>query len=144
MASPDKAVEGQSFRSGIGARMVWIAVGNFRMGDSRGDGEANEKPVREVRISRGYWLGETTVTQAQWEAVVEKDRSYFKGADLPVENVTWDDAVAFCTKLTAQEQLGGRLPLTVEYRLPTEAQWEYACRAGNLGDWAGAPQRMAW
>jgi formylglycine-generating enzyme required for sulfatase activity len=124
--------------------MVWIPPGNFRMGDMEGDGEANEKPVHDVRISAGYWLGETAVTQAQWEDVMGKNQSYFKGADLPVENVSWDDAVAFCTKLSAREHDSGRLPWRIEYRLPTEAQWEYACRAGTTVDYANALPATAW
>jgi formylglycine-generating enzyme required for sulfatase activity len=140
----DNVEEEKSFRNSTGGQMVWIPPGNFRMGDMEGDGEANEKPVHDVRISAGYWLGETAVTQAQWEDVMGKNQSYFKGADLPVENVSWDDAVAFCTKLSAREHDSGRLPWRIEYRLPTEAQWEYACRAGTTVDYANALPATAW
>jgi formylglycine-generating enzyme required for sulfatase activity len=77
------------------------------------------------------------VTQAQWEAVIRNNPSGFKGADLPVEQVSWDDAMAFCRRLTERERAAGRLPDGYVYTLPTEAQWEYACRAGTTGPYAG-------
>jgi formylglycine-generating enzyme required for sulfatase activity len=144
MAFPDQVEEGKNFRSSMGARMVWIAPGTFHMGDSGGIGDPNEKPVHDVRITTGYWLGETVVTQAQWDGVMGSNRSYFKGANLPVENVTWKDAADFCARLTTLEHVTKRLPPSIEYRLPTEAQWEYGCRAWTTGDYAGALPLMAW
>ena len=85
----------------------------------------------EVTLTEGYWLGKYEVTQAQYQAVMGKNPSYFKGDDLPVECVSWDDAANFCAKLTEIERAAGRLPAGYEYVLPTEAQWEYACRAGT-------------
>jgi formylglycine-generating enzyme required for sulfatase activity len=76
-------------------------------------------------------LGKYEVTQAQWERVMGNNPSRFKGADRPVENVSWSDAVEFCKKLTEMEKKAGRLPNGWKYVLPTEAQWEYACRAGT-------------
>lgn len=101
---------------------VKIPAGEFMMGAQ--NGEADEKPVHRVRISSGFEMGKYEVTQAQWEAMMESNPSHFKGANLPVENVSWDDVQRFLEKLNARND--GYL-----YRLPTEAEWEYACRAGT-------------
>jgi formylglycine-generating enzyme required for sulfatase activity len=76
--------------------------------------------------------------------VMGSNPSRFKGDTLPVETISWDDAMAFCQKLTGQEQAAGRLPTGYAYTLPTEAQWEYACRAGTTGDYAGNLDALAW
>ena len=76
-------------------------------------------------------MGKYEVTQAQYQAVMGTNPSKFKGDDLPVERVSWSDATNFCAKLTANEKAAGRLPEGYAYTLPTEAQWEYACRAGT-------------
>ena len=106
--------------------LVLIPAGEFVMGspDSEQGRDSDEGPTHKVRISGPFYLGKTEVTQAQWQAVMDKNPSKFKGsADLPVEHVLWDDAQEFCRKLS---QRVGR-----EIRLPTEAEWEYACRAGT-------------
>ena len=87
---------------------------------------ANEKPGHPVLISKAFYMGKYAVTQAQYEAVMGQNPSQFKGAQNPVETVSWDDATSFCMKLT--ERLRAQV---LEARLPTEAQWEYACRAGT-------------
>jgi serine/threonine-protein kinase len=84
-----------------------------------------------VRISRPCWLGKHEVTQAQWQAIMGSNPSQFKGNDLPVERVSWDDCVTFCEKLTERERAAGRLPEGYVYRLPTEAEWEHAARGGS-------------
>lgn len=86
-----------------------------------------------VYIERPFLLGKYEVTQTQWEAVMGDDPSHFKGENRPVEQVSWNDVMAFCRKLTERERAAGRLPDGYEYTLPTEAQWEYACRAGSTG-----------
>ena len=112
--------------------MNWIEPGTFMMGSPEDElGAGGDETLHEVTLTQGYWLGKYEVTQAQYEAVTGENPSRFKGADLPVENVSWKDAMAFCAKLTAQERAAGRLPEDYEYTLPTEAQWEYACRAGT-------------
>ncbi|MBI2900609.1 MAG: formylglycine-generating enzyme family protein [Planctomycetes bacterium] len=115
---------------GVKMEFVRIKAGEFMMGS--GNGEADEKPVHEVTISRDFWMQTTETTQAQWEAVMGKKPSYFKGADLPVEDVSWENCREFMKKLNekAKEQLEGKTA-----GLPTEAQWEYACRAGSTGKW---------
>ena len=87
---------------------------------------ANEKPAHLVTLTQPFYMGKYTVTQEQYSAVMGSNPSHFKGAQLPVETVSWDDATAFCTKLN--EKLNDK---TLAVRLPTEAQWEYACRAGT-------------
>ena len=112
--------------------MIRIEPGKFRMGSSEEElGRSQTEIQHEVTLSGGYWLGKYMVTQAQYEAVMGSNPSFNQGADLPVEMVSWDDAKAFCKKLTDQERAAGRLPEGYEYNLPTEAQWEYACRAGT-------------
>ena len=119
--------------------MIPIQPGKFQMGAA---GVA--EPITIVTITTGFWLGKTEVTQTQWQAVMGTNPSSFKGPDLPVEQVSWDEAMEFCRKLTERERAAGRLPLGFSYTLPTEAQWEYACRAGTTGDYAGDLNAMAW
>jgi formylglycine-generating enzyme required for sulfatase activity len=118
---------------GVKVKLVWIPPGEFLMGSNNGDGD--EKPVRRVKLTKGFWMGKYEVTQKQYEAVMGSDPSNFKGANLPVETVSWDDAVAFGRKAGV--------------RLPTEAEWEYACRAGtntkfHSGDRENDLARVAW
>ena len=113
--------------------MIWISPGTFRMGSPEYElGRSDDETRHKVTLTQGYWLGKYEVTQAQYEAVMGENPSRFKGADLPVENVSWNDAMAFCAKLTERDQTASRLPRGYEYILPTEAQWEYACRAGTM------------
>ena len=119
---------------GISMEFMPIAAGSFQMGST--SGESDEKPVHQVTISKPFWLAKTEVTQAQWRQVMGSNPSNFRDDTLPVETVGWNDAVEFCRKLTEIEQQAGRLPAGFEYTLPTEAQWEYACRAGTTGDYA--------
>ena len=111
--------------------MMPIPAGKFVMGSPAGekDRDDDEGPQTTVTISKPFWLGKTEVTQAQWKTVMGSDPSYWKGNYLPVESVTWFDAVAFCEKLN--EMKSGSLFAGYRYTLPTEAQWEYACRAGT-------------
>ena len=89
-------------------------------------------------------MAETECTQAQWEAVMGYNPSYSKGADLPVERVTWSEAVEYCRKLTTKHRAEGALPEGWEWRLPTNAEWEYAARAGTKGARPGALNAIAW
>jgi len=106
-------------------KLVRIEAGTFTMGSSatEKDREDDEEPHREVTITEPFHMGLVEVTQEQYEAVMGKNPSHFTGAQRPVEQVSWDDATEFCDKLS---QKTGR-----EVRLPTEAEWEYACRAGS-------------
>ena len=112
--------------------MIWIEPGTFMMGSPEDElGRRDDEVQHQVTLTQGYWLGKYEVTQAQYEAVMGTNPSWYKGADLPVECVSWYDAKEFCSKLTALEREAGRLPEGYRYTLPTEAQWEYACRAGT-------------
>ena len=119
-----------------------IEPGTFQMGSTNGD--ADEKPVTQVTLTKAYWLGKTEVTQAQWSALMGSNPSHFKGDDRPVEKVSWDEAMEYCRKLTARERTADRLPAGYVYTLPTEAQWEYACRSGTTGDYAGNLDSIGW
>jgi formylglycine-generating enzyme required for sulfatase activity len=123
-------------RNWLGMQLVLIPAGEFPMGSSESETgrKPHEGPLHEVTITRPFYLGVCPVTQAQFEAVMGKNPSQFNkshagGPDHPVEQVSWDDAATFCQRLSAypEEKRLGRA-----YRLPTEAEWEYACRAGTI------------
>lgn len=117
---------------GVKMVMVWVPAGSFQMG-SDDLAMLDGQPKSSVTISKPFWIGKTEVTQAQYKRIMGTSPSYFQGSKNPVEKVRWDDAMEFCKKLTERERLAGRLPEGCEYTLPTEAQWEYACRAGAIG-----------
>jgi formylglycine-generating enzyme required for sulfatase activity len=115
---------GQVVANGLGMKFAWCPPGSFMMGSPPQEAERGaDEAQHRVTISKGFYLGIHTVTQAQWHAVMGSDPSHFKGGDLPVESVSWDECVEFCKKLSKREG--------TEYRLPTEAEWEYVCRAGT-------------
>ena len=110
----------------IGMRLLLVPPGEFQMGSPASDRDTSsyEKPQHKVRITKAFYLGVSEVSQEQYERVMGHNPSQFKGdPQRPVENVSWEDAVEFCQELSEQEG--------VMYRLPTEAEWEYACRAGT-------------
>ena len=113
---------------GVKLEMVLIPAGEFMMGspDSDKDAQSWEKPQHRVRITKPFYLGKYLVTQEQWEAVMGNNPSHFKGPKNPVEQVSWDDCQKFLGKLNARIGTQGG-----KFVLPTEAQWEYACRAGS-------------
>jgi formylglycine-generating enzyme required for sulfatase activity len=124
---PTPSESSKTLRNGLGMEFVLIPAGEFMMGSNNGD--SDEKPVHQVRISTPFYLGQYEVTQGQWQAIMGQNPSYFKGevtleATVPVENVSWEDVQEFLRRLNARE--GGP-----KYRLPTEAEWEYAARAGT-------------
>ena len=120
-------------------KLVWCPPGKFMMGPQQ------SKPGQvEVTLTQGFWLGKYEATQHDYQQIMGKNPSYFsaqgegkkdvEGKDttrFPVDQVSWDDALEFCQKLTEQEYKAGRLPAGWGYTLPTRAQWEYACRAGT-------------
>jgi molecular chaperone DnaK (HSP70)/formylglycine-generating enzyme required for sulfatase activity len=116
-----------------GMEFVEVHGGNFDMGDVWGDGRNNEKPVHKVSI-RTFLMGKYPVTQAQWEKVMGDNPSHFKGADRPVEQLSWNDCQEFIKRLN---RASGR-----KYRLPSEAEWEYAARSGGKREkWSGTDEK---
>jgi formylglycine-generating enzyme required for sulfatase activity len=126
-------VEGESFSiPDINLDMLWCKPGAFMMGSPAGEkGRKGNETQHEVTLTKGFYLGKYEVTQEQWEKVKGSNPSKFKGATLPVETVKWDEVIQFCQQLTQMEKAAGRLPEGWVYTLPTEAQWEYACRSGT-------------
>lgn len=128
--------------------LVWIPAGTFMMGSpSTEQGrDPDEGPETQVTISRGFWMGRFEVMQAEYSAIVGTNPSYFTNGSLPfsgvggmvtnealhpVDSVSWDDATNYCARLSEREITSGRLHPKYAYQLPTEAEWEYACRAGG-------------
>ena len=115
-------------------KMIRIKPGTFTMGSPKGEsGRSDDEVQHQVTLTKDYWLGKYEVTQAQYKAImgINPSRNYGIGDNYPVYYVSWKDAMTFCSKLTEIERKAGRLPEGYEYTLPTEAQWEYACRAGT-------------
>ena len=115
-----------AFTNSIGMKFVLVGKGSFMMGSPDSDKEASsdEKPQHRVNITKDFYVGQYEVTQGEWEAVMGSNPSHFKGANRPVESVSWEDAQAFIQKLNEREGTGS-------YRLLTEAEWEYSARAGS-------------
>jgi len=139
--TPDNAAEDpqKSFKNRYGIEMVYIAPGEFIMGSEKND---RQKPVHRVRIGYGFYVSRYEITQAQWRAAMGKLPvttvfDFFIGDNLPVDNADFDDAVHFMNKLN-------NLNDGHNYRLPSEAEWEYACRAGTTGDAYGDLDKIAW
>ena len=118
--------------NGVEFAFRWCPAGTFSMGNLN---DEYINPHHEVTLTKGFWMMETEVTQKQWKAVMGANPGSFKSEDCPVNKVSWNDCQEFCKKCS-------ELGLPVE--LPTEAQWEYACRAGTTGDFAGNVDEMAW
>ena len=120
-------------------KMIWVQPGTFTMGSPITEaGRKTSELERNVTLTEGFYLGKYEVTQAQYEAVMAGNAdglsatpSQFGGSNRPVEQVSWNDVQVFLSRLNQSEQAAGRLQSGWEYALPTEAQWEYACRAGT-------------
>ncbi len=117
-------------------KFCWCPDGRFQMGSPTNEDERapNEDQI-DVEMS-GFWMSKYEVTQGEWQSVMESTPSEFPGERMPVNNVSWDDANAFVEKLTIVERSAGKLQNDWSYRLPSEAQWEYACRAGTTSPFA--------
>lgn len=125
----------------INMEFVVIKPGSFTMGSSQEVGDEDEAPEHKVTITKPFYLGKYEVTQEQWEAVMENNPSEFKGAKQPVDSVSWEECQIFLKKL--QDKTGHK------FTLPTEAQWEFACRAGtttplNFGSSESLLSEYAW
>ncbi|MBL62512.1 MAG: hypothetical protein CMI30_03785 [Opitutae bacterium] len=128
-----RPTEGDNFNfTDLSMEMIWCKAGSFEMGSPFGEkGRDHDENQHEVSLSKGFWLGKHPLTQRQWKAVMGTNPSRFKGDDLPVQMVSWHDASKFCEKLTELAWEANSLPDNYFYHLPTEAQWEYACRANT-------------
>jgi len=162
-------VEGQKWiaelEDGIKMEFMPMPSGHFMMGSNEGDDD--ERPVHRMEFRKSFWMAKTEVTNQQYdqyeqfkqlyvpELSKQKDEKQKRnleknevlmpmGAEYPVCYVSWDDAMEFCKWVTKKERRRGRLPEGYEYTLPTEAEWEYACRAGTTGSYAGNVDSMAW
>ncbi len=152
LSSPAFCQQLKEITNSIGMKFVFISAGTFKMGAPAGDvGSFNAKQhlvakKREVTLTKSYYLGVYEVTQDEYEKVMGNNPSKFRGEKNPIEMMSWIDAVSFCKKVSEipEEKAAGR-----EYRLPTEAEWEYACRAGSTtsfsyGDTAESLGEYAW
>jgi formylglycine-generating enzyme required for sulfatase activity len=144
-AAPPKPLS--TFTNSVGIKFVWLPTGEFLMGSPTSDSLRTLDEVQHpVRLTRQIAMGVHEVTQTQYENVTGSNPSRFRGANHPVDTVSWNDAVAFCDLLSSApaEKAAGR-----KYRLPTEAEWEYACRAGTsmaycFGNEPSRLARYAW
>jgi formylglycine-generating enzyme required for sulfatase activity len=138
-AGEEKVIE---ITPGVTFTLCWCPAGKFTMGSPKSEtNRSDDENQVEVTLSQGFWMAKTEVTHAQWQVVMGNNPSRFEGANRPVENVSWNDAQEFLTKLNVivGNSDGGQMVL------PTEAQWEYACRAGETGPYSGGSiDQVAW
>ena len=127
IAKEKQLYELEKFTNSIDQKFLHIKPGSFTMGSNSGDDD--EKPAHKVTLTKGFYMQTTEVTQKQWRLVMGNNPSSFKGDNLPVEQVSWNDIKKFIEKLNSREG-------TNKYRLPTEAEWEYSCRAGSTSKYA--------
>jgi len=138
-APAGKVAAARTVTNSVGMKLIHAAPGEFVMGSPPTEkGRHRDETPHPVTITRGFYIAAAEVTQAVWQSVMGYNPCKTKGPNLPVHGVSWPDAVAFCKKLSAKE---GKT-----YRLPTEAEWEYACRAGTTGAFAGCgdADKLAW
>ncbi len=121
----------------VNINMIWVTPGTFIMGSPSDElGRTPERETQhEVKITKGYWLAETELTQTQWEKIMGSNPSLHKGENLPVDQVSFDDIQKFLKKVNTNKN---------EFRLPTETEWEYACRAGVEKAYSGNRNSMVW
>ncbi|MFH2092707.1 MAG: bifunctional serine/threonine-protein kinase/formylglycine-generating enzyme family protein, partial [Pseudomonadota bacterium] len=129
-----------NFTNDLGMKLVWIRPGTFTMGSPSSESDRSRDEIQhQVTLAQGYYMMTTEVTQGQWTAVMGSNPSNFKGDNLPVEKVSWNDVQEFIKRLNNK---GGK----ITYRLPTEAEWEYAARAGGSYTYSGSDNidSVAW
>ena len=132
-------IEGNTFINFLGMTMKWVPSGRFIMGREESSQRMKVPvngtwPLRTVAVSSGFWICTKEVTQAQYRQLRSSNPSYFKGDNRPVDSVSWKEAVQFCDLMTERQNeinLSSAKDITFQYSLPSEAQWEYACRGGT-------------
>jgi sulfatase modifying factor 1 len=136
---PGEQAPPKNFTNSLGMKFVWIPPGTFMMGSPKEEKERfSNETLHKVTLTKGFYMGIHLVTQEQWQAVMGSNPSYFKGErNLPVETVSWEDCQEFIKRLRAKDEK--------PYRLPSEAEWEFCCRAGTatpffFGDTLSADQ----
>lgn len=125
--------------------MRWVPATRFVMGSPpQEEGRLVDEEQHPVQLTSGFFIAETELTQRQWMEFMERNPSQTQGPDLPVSNISWEEAREFCRRLTQQQKDSRHLPKGWSWDLPTEAQWELACRAGKAGPYPGALDALAW
>lgn len=139
LLSAETPKPGETVENSLGMKLAYIPAGEFDMG-SPGDekGREGEEVRHHVKLTKAFRIGTTEVTAAQWQKLMQQKRGSFDGENLAAHEISWTDAVAFCEKLSKAE---GK-----KYRLPTEAEWEYACRAGSSARFSGSEKldELGW
>ena len=128
---------------GVQMVLVWCPAGSFVMGSPETESSrGNDENPHHVTLTRGFWLCKHPVTQQQWSVIMGANPSTFKGQKFPIETVSWDDCQSFIKKMNAKPMC--RNSEFGVFRLPAEAEWEYACRAGTTGQYAGKLDALGW
>jgi formylglycine-generating enzyme required for sulfatase activity len=131
----DKRNAPKIIKTPSGIEFVSIPPGSFQMGSDQG--RDDERPAHQVTISKGFLIGRYEVSQGEWKSIMGRDPVSFKGSSFPVQFVTWNDIQDFLARLNQRND-------GYNYRLPTEAEWEYACRAGTTGNYADELEWLSW
>lgn len=149
-STPGGPSEGKDYVNSQSVLFKWIKPGTFDMGSPSTEPDRDDYEVQhKVKLTRGFWLSDHEVTQGEYQAVMGSNPSYFpsypnEDPNLPVEKVSWINAIQYCRKLTDRERLEHRITKDQEYRLPTEAEWEYAARAETQGARYGELDSIGW
>lgn len=118
--------------SSVGMKMIWCAPGSFWMGSPKSEqGRSDNEALHKVQVNYGFYLGECEVKQSEWEELDNEKPFHWRGPELPVESVTWTEAMNYCDELTQLEKDSSGIGGNWKFSLPTEVQWEYACRSGT-------------
>ncbi len=131
--------------NGMDLPVRWVAPGSFEMGSPDSEaGRVDDEVQHDVTLTDGYFIGETELTQQQWGALLTEKPSRNPGPQRPAETIAWEDCRRFCRELTRVQTANGDIPEGWEWDLPTEAQWDRACRAGATSPFGGTLDAVGW